>query len=409
MSEQRTDTSAGALVEQAVHAVLGAEDHRLDIALDTSASMLAASAERWPDVSAALLAYASRSISSAWSSAWRPADLMRLVRRDLDPVTPVHTALATDLIAAENRDRAPESLDRRWLDQLAELGAEVWWAGDGEYLPGFAARHRLDRFALATAALEVLRVWAFLPRITPVGIIPGEDAQARHISVPLPGEPRMLSRIRALLAKAESTDFPEEAEALTAKAQELMARESIDEALLSAGRASKDVPGAVRIGVDAPYDGAKSMLLDAVAEANRCRAVWSQEFGFCTVVGFEADLDAVELLYTSLLVQATTAMQHAGDRRHRGGSRRTRAYRESFLVAYAGRIRDRLAEAAREAVAEVTAGSGDGRLLPVLAARGEAVDEAVGAMFPRLTSERVRIGDEAGYVAGQAAADRASL
>ena len=45
---------------------------------------------------------------------------------------------------------------------------------------------------------------------------------------------RMLDRVRALLAKAESTTFPAEAEALTGKAQELIARHSIDEALLAA-------------------------------------------------------------------------------------------------------------------------------------------------------------------------------
>ncbi|RST20878.1 bifunctional 3'-5' exonuclease/DNA polymerase [Streptomyces sp. WAC04770] len=53
----------------------------------------------------------------------------------------------------------------------------------------------------------------------------------------------MLTRIRALLAKAEATGFPEEAEALTAKAQELMARHSIDEALLAARSHSTDGPG----------------------------------------------------------------------------------------------------------------------------------------------------------------------
>jgi hypothetical protein len=40
--------------------------------------------------------------------------------------------------------------------------------------------------------------------------------------------------VRALLAKAESTTYPEEADALTAKAQELMARHSIDRAMLDA-------------------------------------------------------------------------------------------------------------------------------------------------------------------------------
>src|SRR5438045_2689314 len=43
---------------------------------------------------------------------------------------------------------------------------------------------------------------------------------------------RMLAKVRALLAKAESTEFTDEADALTAKAQELMTRYSIDRALV---------------------------------------------------------------------------------------------------------------------------------------------------------------------------------
>lgn len=117
----------------------------------------------------------------------------------------------------------------------------------------------------------------------------------------------MLAKVRGLLAKAESTEFPEEAEALTAKAQQLMARHSIDAALLDAERDTRQVPGGVRVGVDAPYEEPKVHLLQAVAQANRCRTVWSRNLGFSTVVGFAADVRAVELLYTSLLVQAQSA------------------------------------------------------------------------------------------------------
>ena len=49
-----------------------------------------------------------------------------------------------------------------------------------------------------------------------------------------------------------------------------------------------------------------------MAQANRCRVVWSKDLGLVTVIGFPADLDAVELLFTSLLVQANTAMLRAG-------------------------------------------------------------------------------------------------
>src|SRR5690606_19631507 len=99
--------------------------------------------------------------------------------------------------------------------------------------------------------------------------------------------------IRALLAKAEATGFPEEAEALSAKAQELMARHSVDAALLAAGAPVAQTPTACRIGVEPPYEQAKAVLLDAVASANRCRAVWNEALGFSTVVGFAPDLEAV--------------------------------------------------------------------------------------------------------------------
>ncbi|GAA3298851.1 hypothetical protein GCM10020295_35470 [Streptomyces cinereospinus] len=165
----------------------------------------------------------------------------------------------------------------------------------------------------------------------------------------------MLARIRALLAKAEATGFPDEAEALSAKAQELMARHSIDEALLAGQTHGGDGPAAWRIGVDQPYEQAKAVLLDAVASANHCRAVWNEPLGFSTVVGFEPDLEVVELLYTSLLVQATTAMTKAEAAQRAGGRKRTRTFRQSFLAAYAHRIGTRLASAAEEAARQAAA------------------------------------------------------
>ncbi|MFE1321442.1 DUF2786 domain-containing protein [Kitasatospora phosalacinea] len=418
-----TDQPVDELVAEAVARVAGASADGLEYVVDGAASLLAASAEQWPAVSRALLGAAERAVGRCWAAGWQPADLVRVARRELGPV---QVALAADLIAAEGRRHPAAALDRRWREQLRELDAHPWWPSDEAYLPEFAARHRLDRFALATAALELLRTWALLPPVQPVGPAPGQAAP--RAGAPRADEPRMLGRIRALLAKAESTGFPDEAEALTAKAQELMARHSIDEALLAAGGGrSADDPAAVRIGVDNPYEGPKTMLLDAVAAANRCRVVWAKEFGFCTVVGFDADLDAVELLYTSLLVQATAAMHRAGSRKHKDGAARTKAFRQSFLVAYAARIRERLADATERATERATeeAATGrapaadpdgaplpavpDGGLLPVLAARAEAVDDAVGKMFPTLVSQRVRVSDGEGWAEGRAAADRASL
>jgi hypothetical protein len=241
---------------------------------------------------------------------------------------------------------------------------------------------------------------------------------------------RMLSRIRALLAKAEATEYAEEAEALSARAQELMAKYSIDQALLAAESGRKDAPSGRRIAVDNPYEAPKTSLLQAVATANRCRVVWSKEVGLATVVGFEADLDAVELLFTSLLVQASAAMLHAGSRQDAYGRSRTRAFRQSFLVSYAIRIGERLAQAAehatREAAAEQeaaagqpagdVAGAGSARntgtaLVPFLAARQQAVDDAVDELFGGTLrrGRSVRVTDAEGWASGRAAADLASL
>jgi hypothetical protein len=152
-----------------------------------------------------------------------------------------------------------------------------------------------------------------------------------------------------------------------------------------------------------------------------------KELGLVTVIGFPADLDAVELLFTSLLVQADGAMLRSGGKKDAYGRSRTRAFRQSFLVSYAVRIGERLTEAAgqaeQEAVAEQeatqqaatqqqeAAHAGGRDLVPFLAARHRAVDDAVDEMFgDGLTRSRaVRATDTEGWYSGRAAADLARL
>ncbi|MEV0487916.1 DUF2786 domain-containing protein [Streptomyces sp. NPDC050508] len=362
-------SSTTGTVERAFEAALYTDTHD---ALDTGASILAADPASDPE-----LARRGREfVAAAWRRGWQPADVVRLVRRELDDV---HVRLVSALIrtqAPDDRARGP-----RWSAQLDELTADE--------------PPRTDRFTHATTVLELYRLLLRLPSLEPL------DEPKRQHDSRRPAS-RMLTRIRALLAKAEATGFPEEAEALSAKAQELMARHSIDEALLDAQAPAKDAPGACRIGVEAPYEQAKAVLLDAVAGANHCRAVWNEAFGFSTVVGFEGDLEVVELLYTSLLVQATTAMTRAEAAQRAGGRRRTKTFRQSFLAAYAHRIGTRLAEAAGTQVTD--------DLLPVLATREVAVTDRVDEMFPETTTTRLRgVSDEAGWTEGAEAADRAQV
>ncbi len=361
-------TSTASTVERAFRAALYDDT---DTGLDTGASLLAAD----PAADAELARRGEEFTAAAWQRGWQPADVVRLVRRELDET---HVGLAAALIRAQaGRDR-PRG--RRWAAQL-------------EALPEDPVRG-VDRFSHATAVLELYRLLLRLPALEPL------DDESRR--APGPGASRTLTRIRALLAKAEATGYPEEAEALSAKAQELMARHSVDEALLAAGAPEPDTPGACRIGVEPPYEQAKAVLLDAVATANHCRAVWNEPLGFSTVVGFEADLEAVELLHTSLLVQATHAMARAEAAQRAGGRKRTKTFRQSFLAAYAHRVGDRLAAVAETQVTR--------DLLPVLATREVAVTGRLERMFPETTTTRMRgVSDAAGWTEGTAAADRAQV
>lgn len=376
-------------VEQAIAAALamGAGGRDDGEGIDTGASLLAADPAADPELRRRGELY----VRLAWERGWEPADVVRLVRRDL---AEAHAGVVAGLITGEVRRY--ERLAPRWAAQVAEL-AEPAEAAE-------SASRRGDRFSAATTVLELYRLLARLPAIEPVGPVPGTPV---HLPA-TDGEPRVLARIRALLAKAEGTGFPQEAEALTAKAQELMARHSIDEALLADRTRRGDVPGACRIGVDAPYETAKAILLDAVASANRCRAVWNSAFGFSTVVGFEPDMEAVELLYTSLLVQGTSAMTRAEAEQRTAGRKRTKTFRQSFLLAYAHRLGERLAAVAERVTTD--SGTPGTELLPVLAARDVAVSDRTDRMFPATVATRVRgATDAAGWTHGTSAADRARV
>ncbi|MFG1810006.1 DUF2786 domain-containing protein [Streptomyces sp. NPDC049040] len=334
------DTFAAALAR----AVRGGPDD-----MDAAASVLAAAAD-WDAVARR---GAEDVVRDCARRGWQPQDLVRMAGRELDPA---HRRLAEAL--------------------------------PGPGLADFARAERLDRFSAAAACVELLSLYARLPAIPALTSTPPEEA----------APPKMLARIRALLAKAESTGYPDEAEALSAKAQHLMARHSIDAALLAASHEGGATAGARRIGVERPYEGAKALLLDAVAAANRCQSVWSSELGFSTVVGHAPDLDAVELLYTSLLVQADRALT-------RGRTSRSRDFRESFLIAYASRIRNRLLTA----TAEEESAAPPPDLLPALASRALAVEDTTRRLFPTTTTSRLKARDADGWQHGEDAADSARL
>lgn len=222
-----------------------------------------------------------------------------------------------------------------------------------------------------------------------------------------------LSRVQSLLAKAESTPFAHEADALLSKAQDLMARHAISEAMISAERARAggvaDPVGSRRIEVAAPYASAKRTLLGAVARANGCRCVYLNgpaQGQVCQVFGHDCDLDKVETLFASLEVQAARAMFAAdvppGDT--------PRRFRHAFLLSYSHRIGQRLWEAGEAARSAAAQESGEAaQMSVVLANREAAVEHALEEAYPRTRTSRATASSRAGWSSGRTAANNAGL
>jgi hypothetical protein len=415
------EEAAETLILSAVGA-LGCSDH--DECRETADQAVAALVdegdEDWPRAVDTTLFRLLMSVltDKCWPEGWQPADLARVATRELGAEA---RRAAADLMAAQLRSYAPATIDAVWHDQLAELKAEVWWPDDASYVTSLATARSLGRADAVGTLARLLGLFAQLPALEMLMPPPGKarnvDAARSDGSDGSGGRSaggvndKLLARVRALLAKAESTTFEAEAETFTAAAQAMMARHSIDQAVLDqSDDHDADRPGGIRLGVENPYPEAKAVLLQQIAEANRCRAVWSKHLGFTTVLGYRADTAWVELLYTSLLVQATAAMTKAGSKTTARGTSRTRAFRSSFLESFAARIGERLRHETQEA--ETAAAASAGRdLLPVLARRDQAVEDEVRRIFPDMTNSRRAswAADREGWAAGRTAADLADL
>ncbi len=343
-------------------------------------------------------------IGQVWQRGWQPSELARYAcRRDQQIGRIVRLLIAHD---HARRDR--ETMHPQWSEQAVAVSsgivAEPGWlrsvVESAEDVPP-------SRVLLIIRSLELLANIAYLPTILPP---PGTDPSTwnRRDDGRVTDDP-ILAKVRALLAQAESTTFEAEAETFTAKAQELMARHAIDAAVLWSRSDRSDRPVTIRLSIDDPYADQKSHLLHVVAKHSRCKAVTHQGLGLVSVVGFPGDIAATEVLFTSLLVQSHAAMLAEAANALPGAHTRGRAFRSSFLFAYACRIDRRLSEVNEAVEAEATSHTASD-LLPVLAARADAIDEEIAATFGPLTTSRARrTYDALGWDRGALAADRAQL
>ncbi|PVG84680.1 hypothetical protein DDE18_03515 [Nocardioides gansuensis] len=224
----------------------------------------------------------------------------------------------------------------------------------------------------------------------------------------------MLAKVRKLLAKAEDpATTPEEAELYTAKASDLIAAYGIDRALLALADPSLDIVGDQVIVLDRPYAADKLDLLSTIALTLRCHAVRRtrhpdgvQELSL-HLFGHSSDLQRVEILFTSLLVQA----MHALARTPVPPWDHPAAFRRSWLAGFTMSVGRRLDEAEKAAAAQADrrfAASGTSTAL-VLADRSAAVERARDEAYPDLRRATPRQLSGSGARQGWEAGQRADL
>jgi hypothetical protein len=356
-------------------------------------------------------------IDLLFANGWQPADVAHLARRN---GTQRSTRLVVGYLAQHaRRTHAPTRAPHEWLAQLQELGVfepatGTITGGHGEVVERWARTEQLDTDEVRSIAGELLTVLDRAPRINELITPPSRWGNSNKGTLPRTApvgevDAKALKTIRALLAKAEGTTFEAEAEAFTAKAQELMTRHSIDAAVLAAHAAG--APGSHagivsrRVHIDNPYADEKATFLAALAHVNGAKCVWSPSAGFSTLMGFPVDLQLTDVLFTSLLVQAThaSAAATAHDKRLR-----TPSFRRAFLVSFADRIAERL-ETTRDQVTHEAEREYGSALLPVLAQREAAVEQAYEQAFPNVTMMPARRYNAHGWHAGREAADRADI
>ena len=165
----------------------------------------------------------------------------------------------------------------------------------------------------------------------------------------------------------------------------------------------------IRIPIDPPYADIKTLLLQVVAEASRCRTIFLHNLLMSTVVGAATDIAAIELLFTSLLVQAQTALADTARRAPAGSRPRSQSFRSAFLAAYTDRIAERLEEINQAVFAEAANEKGSG-FLPVLRSQSDVIDQWIFDRFGELVSSPIRRSyNGAGWASGRVAANNAQL
>jgi hypothetical protein len=222
---------------------------------------------------------------------------------------------------------------------------------------------------------------------------------------------RLLDRVHKLLAKAEDESVtPPEAQALTAKAAELMAKYGIDRALLAAERPETDRPSSRMLDIDNPWARVKAHLLCGLASTLRCQCILlaaNRPGARIHIFGYTSDIERTDLLYASVLIQMWHGLAGA---EVPAWCRSARAWRRSWLLGFATAVISRVRAAEHAAASQATgpAAANGSRTALVLADRAQVIRGEAERAYPLTRTARVTYSGS-GYRDGYAQGQRADI
>jgi hypothetical protein len=232
-----------------------------------------------------------------------------------------------------------------------------------------------------------------------------------------------LNRVRGLLDTAESLvkqGNHEAAESYRNKAIDLMTRYGIDRAMADAARntGAPEKPEQIRIDIPDPYSRDKGGLLHHVARGLGAKSIRiTGKAKYCHVIGFKSDLERVELLYTSLLLQAFGEMAKVKSedvipayRWMTSGERRAArtTFNKAWLMGFSQTVGDRLFEATQRARQQYETEHSTSTAL-VLVDRATRVTALYEELHPDARSTPRKLSSWAGQGHGNAAGMRANI
>lgn len=234
---------------------------------------------------------------------------------------------------------------------------------------------------------------------------PGRSASTEGTFVTSTIPAAKLAQIKSCFTLAEDPGAPEgEREAAMTRAIKMLAKYGIERAQLEALNPEKVRETVMRtISTDGTYSYERSVFLGALVKVLHCDSYATtrgSRYVSSTIFGAPDDIERVELLYNSLVLQAFTGMRKAVNFSYTS----TRRFRANWLIGFFARVIDRIEKIEEGATSE----AGTGTAI-VLADRSARAKHALAQESPNLKESRPRQRGGPGTYDGMEAGDRADL